>query len=163
MSRVLGIDPGRDGAGVLLDGRSVISWWLTADLLPGKGYDADALAGRLRSTHAAHRIDLVVLELYAGRPGEGRGSGMTIGVGWGIWRGAAAGLGIPVITPASSSWTRTLFRDVQGEGKERSIAVAGTLDLDLTPGRRRKPHDGLADAACLSLYGQTHPLARSAT
>lgn len=159
---ILGIDPGKDGAGVLLNGRAVVSWWLTDALLPSKGYDADALAGRVRGLHAAHRVDLIVLELCAGRPGEGRGSGMTTGIGWGLWRGIAAGLGIPTLTPTSASWTKAMFRDVQGEGKDRAIAVARTLDLDLTPGRRMKPHTGLADAACLALYGATHPLAQLA-
>lgn len=38
--------------------------------------------------------------------------------------------------------------------KARSIAAAQRLlpDLDLSPGRRTKPHDGLADAGCLAVY-----------
>lgn len=157
MSRILGIDPGRDGAGVLLDGRVVLASWLTATILPAKGYDFDAAADLLRALHAEHRIALAVLELDAGRPGEGSASARTIGKGWGMWRMGMSMLGVPTITPTSASWTRAMFRDIQG-GKERAVALARTLDLDLTPGRRGKPHDGLADAACLALYGQAHPL-----
>jgi DNA polymerase III epsilon subunit-like protein len=27
--------------------------------------------------------------------------------------------------------------------------------FDLSPGRKRKPHDGLADALCIALYGMS--------
>jgi hypothetical protein len=59
-----------------------------------------------------------------------------------------------VIEPTPQSWQRVILRDIPGEGKARSIARAAQLPgLNLTPGRRRKAHDGLADAACLALYG----------
>ena len=163
MTRVLGIDPGKDGAAVLLDGRLVIASVRTRDLIGKADWHAGygGVTAWLRATHAEHRIGLAVLELHAGRPGEGGGSARTIGVGWGIWLGALSALEIPVITPAAARWTRTMLVDIGGEGKERAIAVARPI-IDLTPGRRRKPHDGLADAVCLALYGQTHPLARVA-
>lgn len=159
MSRaILGIDPGKDGALVLLRGREVLAATRTRDLIgAAKWQAAHARAtGWLRSAHAEHRIDLAVLELAAGRPGEGRGSALTTGIGWGLWLGAVSALGIPVRTPASVSWTADLFRGVAGEGKERAVSLAmqEVPDLDLVPGRARKPHDGLADAACLALWGE---------
>lgn len=161
MSRaILGIDPGKDGALVLLRGREVLAAVRTSELIgSAKWQAAHPLAtGWLRSAHAAHRIDLAVLELFAGRSGRkgAAGSMLTIGVGWGLWLGAVSALGIPVRTPASASWTADLFRGVAGEGKERAVSLAmqEVPDLDLTPGRARKPHDGLADAACLALWGE---------
>lgn len=155
---ILGIDPGKAGAAVLLDrDRRVVNNVRTADLV-GDGWHkggAVALAAWLRSAHAEWRLQGAVLELYAGRPGEGRGGLMTLGVGWGVWYGALLGLGVEVRTPASASWTRRIFDGVQGEGKERAVALARMRlpDLDLTRGRERKPHDGTADAGCLALWG----------
>ena len=155
---ILGIDPGKDGALVLLRGREVLAAVRTSELIGSTKWQAAHARATswIRSAHAEHRIDLAVLELYGGRSGEGRGSLLTVGVGWGMWLGAVSALGIPVRTPASVSWTADLFRGVAGEGTERAVAVAmqEVPDLDLMPGRARRPHDGLADAACLALWGE---------
>ena len=155
---ILGIDPGKKGALVLLHGRTVLASAFTEAITGGRDWleVGPALAGWIRGIHAEHRIGLAVLELYAGRAGEGGGSLLTVGVGWGAWYGLLCGLEIPVLTPASSSWTREMFRGVSGEGKARSVALCRAMlpDLDLTPGRKRVPHDGLADAACLAMWGQ---------
>jgi len=49
-----------------------------------------------------------------------------------------------------------VLKDVSGDGKGRSIYVASQRvpTLDLTPGSRRKPHDGLADAALIAEYAR---------
>lgn len=155
---ILGIDPGKDGALVVIRGRDILAATTTADLLGGAKWQAAhaEVTGWIRSAHAEHRITFAILELYAGRAGEGGGSLLTVGVGWGLYLGALSALGIPVRTPASATWTRELFVGIAGEGKERSVSFARQMlpDLDLTPGRRRKPHDGLADAGCLAVWGQ---------
>jgi hypothetical protein len=57
-----------------------------------------------------------------------------------------------------------VLRDIPGEGKARAIARAAQLPgLNLTPGRRRKAHDGLADAACLALYGGDNHMKKETT
>lgn len=154
---ILGIDPGKDGALVLLDGGRLAFAARTSEIASGRWEtSADAMADVLRAVHAEHRIRGAVLELHAGRPGEGGGSARTVGVGWGLWRGTLAALKIETRTPASAAWTRDLFRGVPGEGKERAASVArgAVPDLDLRPGRCKKDHDGLADAACLALWGE---------
>ena len=164
--RVLGIDPGKDGAGVLLQGGIAVGSWLTADLLvavkAGKApdYSPERMWLHLCDVLSAARPDLAVLELPAGRPGEGGGSARVTGVGWGLWRMALAASGIPTITPASASWAKVILRDAPGEGKARAVHVALSRvpSLNLTPGRKRVPHSGLADAACLALYGLTRTI-----
>jgi hypothetical protein len=161
---VAGIDPGKKGGIVLLRGRTVLAAVRMADLVPdgAKWHAAHAaVTGRIRSLHAEHAIALAVLELYAGRAGQGRGSMLTIGVGWGLILGAFSALEIPVLTPASNAWTSRMFKDIAGDGKERSIHLCRSVlpDLDLKPGRCTTVQDGLADAGVLALYGQSHPLA----
>lgn len=158
MRTVLGIDPGKDGAAVLLVGDSDHMALMLAPVVGGKKWEAvhALITGWLRSAHATYPIDLAVLELHAGRQGEGAGSARTIGVGWGLWLGALSGLGIRVIMPTAQSWQKALLADMPGEGKDRAISycLQALPSLDLTPGRRRVPHSGLADAGCLALYGR---------
>jgi hypothetical protein len=58
--------------------------------------------------------------------------------------------------PARGEELKELLTDLAGEGKDRAVALARQRlpGLDLTPGRRRVPHTGLADAGCLALYGR---------
>jgi hypothetical protein len=154
----LGLDPGKDGAIVLLDGASVVAQVRIATLLRGARWHAahPAVTGWIRSAVVEHHPEVAALELYAGRPGEGRGSMLTVGVGWGLCLGALSALGVPVLTPTSATWTRDLLRGVAGEGKQRAICWASQafFGLDLTPGRVATPHSGLADAACLARWAQ---------
>lgn len=163
-ARVLGIDPGKDGAAVLLQGRRILDVTLTAHVIGDAKWQAahGALCEHVRRVVREHGVDLAVLELYAGRAGEGRGSMLTIGVGWGLWLGVLSMAGLPVLTPTSATWARRVLADVSGDGKERSIAVARALGVNVTPGRRVKPHSGIADAACLALYGADSALGRVA-
>ena len=158
---ILGVDPGKDGAAVLLDpsvlGGRYVAHVRTADLV-GEGWHRGggvAVAAWLREAHGRWPIRVAVLELFAGRSGEGRGGLMTVGVGWGTWYGALLALGIEVRTPSSAGWARTMFAGVQGEGKERAVTLARMRwpDLPLMRGRETKPRDGIADAACLAGWG----------
>jgi len=157
---VLGIDPGKDGAAVLLREDGQVHALLVAEIVAGRRWEAvhPEIARWLREVHYCWHIERAVLELHGGRPGEGAASARTIGIGWGLWLGALSALSIPVVMPTPQRWQKALLGDLAGESKERSIAYARQHlpGLDLTPGRRRKPHDGLADAGCLALYGRSH-------
>lgn len=160
VSTVLGIDPGKDGAAVVLGpdlSADPLAVLLLDPIVGGKKWEAvhPEITRWIRAVHATTPIDLAVLELHAGRPGEGAGSARTIGVGWGLWLGALSALGIPVICPASNKWTADLLSDLPGEGKDRAVAFVRQRipGVNLTPGRRVKPHTGISDAACLAVYG----------
>jgi hypothetical protein len=161
MRPILGIDPGKDGALVLLHVvGSDVEDHLAVKLAPmvgNKRWEAvhTLVSGEIRSMHAAYPIDLAVLELHAGRPGEGAGSARTIGVGWGLLLGVLSGLGVRVIIPTAQSWQRAMLGDLAGEGKDRAVTLCQQRvpGLALVPPRGRVPHTGLAEAACLALYG----------
>jgi len=163
MKVVVGIDPGKDGALVAIhfDGK-IRRVELTKEqfTIPiGKGsrreYDAAAMGNCLVELHAVYGIDLVVIEKQQAMPGQGSTSMFSIGLGYGLWLGAIATLGIPVQVVHPRTWQKRILRDVPGEGKGRAILLCKQRlpELDLTPGRKRKPHDGIADAACMSLFG----------
>ena len=157
MTAYLGIDPGLDGALVVLvrgagDIRCVLQH-CTRDLCPD-GYLPERMDAAVSEALMLCDIHMAVLERVHARPGEGVSSSFKFGVGWGLWRGILAGRISSVLEPTPQSWQKSVLRDIPGEGKARAIARAAQIrDLDLSPGRRRKPHDGLADAACLALYG----------
>ncbi len=157
---ILGIDPGKDGAAVLIRDGAHVHAVLASELLCGPSWEAAhaEVTRWLRLVHATWPLDLVVLERVGGRPGEGATSARTMGVGWGLWLGGASMLGVPVIIPTPQRWQREMLADLPGDTKARSVAWcrAHLPELDLTPGRRRVPHDGLADAACLAVYGRRH-------
>lgn len=149
---VLGIDPGLDGALVVVRNGRVVAQCCTRDLCPD-GYVAERMDALVSEWCGLHLVDVAVLERVSSRPGQGVASMFKLGYGVGLWRGILAGRVPTVIEPTPQSWQKVVLRDIPGEGKARSVARASMLaGLDLTPGRRRRPHDGLADAACLAIY-----------
>ncbi len=154
MSVIVGVDPGKAGALVALDeaGRLVAAHAAEDTYCPGE-YRPAEMARLLRDLAPA----LVVLERQHAMPKQGLSSTFSIGRGFGLWEGVVAALEVPVHVVTSSVWQRAVLRAVPGEGKVRAIlaAEARVPELVLTPGRRRKPHDGLADACCLALYGMS--------
>ena len=164
---IIGIDPGKRGGWVALDCSSGIDPmdWLAADhpdygYVQQKRYLPSVMAQGLREVLERGNIAACVLEKQQARPIEGRSSCLTTGYGWGLWAGITAALQIPVISVSSSKWTRAMFSSSRAEGKGRAVELVSQRlpALPLTWGRRRKPHDGLADAACLALYGARESL-----
>jgi hypothetical protein len=163
----LGIDPGRDGAAVLVqqDGHDLILLGsvLFADCLdpwtPTTVRDVLADLANAIAPVVGSRVDRVALEMaQAPRTAGGNtGSGVLgTGIRWGYLHSACCYLwpGASLWTPAASPWMAQALRDQPGEGKARAVALVQSRlpDLDLTPGRRRKPHDGLADAGALAIW-----------
>ena len=158
MRVVLGIDPGKNGALVVLcEERGVVfclGQALTADFVVDGEYQPSLMWARVRELRLEHKVTRGVLERVSVRPLEGVSSACTSGKGWGLWRMALAGLVDEVIEPTPAKWTKVGLEDQVGEGKARAISRASQIPgLNLTPKGRRRLHDGLADAACLALYG----------
>ena len=159
----VGIDPGKDGAVVVLDqyGKAVASYLTARDftIRLGKGSKRDYTESRMAQTfdwiNKKYNVVVTVLEKQWARPKQGVSSTFSSGVGYGLWKGILSATGIPFIEVSPRTWTGCVLKDVSGDGKGRSVYVASQRvpTLDLTPGSKRKPHDGLADAACLALYG----------
>lgn len=150
--RVLGIDPGRDGALVVLDETGCLYQRLTAEICP-LDYLPEAMAGAVRDAQVLG-VTRAVLELPFVQPGRSISQGLLIGTGWGLWRGILAALHIETLEVRPRTWQGAILKGSALEGKARAIARATSIPrLHLSPGKKRVPHSGLADAACLALYG----------
>ena len=162
MPVVIGIDPGKSGAVVALDlDRLPVRSWITKDeftVLTGKSkrsYVEGAMGKALSALHGSEGIVLAVLEKQQAMPKQGISSTFQTGLGFGLWRGVLGALEIPTVVIHSKTWQREICRDLPGDTKKRAILACfhQLPSLDLTPGRRTKPFDGIADAACMALYG----------
>jgi hypothetical protein len=161
---VMGIDPGLDGGLVALgpDGRVA-----AADLMPtlpsGRGSGRRLDFVRLRDLLPRGPDALVVLEELQGRPGAAMGatSALTMGQNHGLLVGMLVERGVAFELVNPQRWQRVMTPG-SGDPKCRSVLTCQRLlpRLCLTPGKRTKPHDGLADAALLALYGLRELLAR---
>lgn len=159
MKLVIGIDPGKKGAVVALGLTGKAVEWMAADepggYVDGGQYLPRVLADWLGDLTIANDVVLVVIEKQQARPVEGRTSCLTTGYGWGLLTGLIASAKLPRLDVTASVWVKAILGTAKGERKARSVAhcQARVPDLPLTWGRRRKAHDGLADAANLALYG----------
>jgi crossover junction endodeoxyribonuclease RuvC len=89
-------------------------------------------------------------------PGEGRSTAFTAGRSYGALEMALTALAIPYEIVRPRTWQKVVLKGVEGvDTKARAVLKCQRVfpTINLTPGRRRKPMDGIADAACLALYG----------
>lgn len=157
----VGIDNGLDGGIVAIDeNRNVVIGSITPFIVEKKKksrkrhYNTTEMK-RVLSEFPIGSAVYVVLEKAQAMPGQGVSSMFSIGRGFGLWEGLLVGLGIPYSVVHPRTWQASVCKDVQGDTKTRSVITCQRMipTLDLTPGKKRKPHDGLADAACMALYG----------
>ena len=151
--RVLGIDPGRQGALVAVESSSLEV--LDYMFMPYDGKELDVTS--VLSFVNRCNPDLVVLERQIAMPKQGRSSLFSLASGYGALRATLACAGVSYITPLPNAWTKVALAGVpgSGRGKGRNIAAAKRMfpDFNMSPGRRRVDHDGLADAVMLAYYG----------
>jgi len=155
----MGIDPGKKGAAVLVRGVDVVG--VTKLPFTGKDLDLHALTAWLEgicdregcSTDAV----VVAVEALGSRPSPRMGavSAITMGKNWGRLDGWLVGLGCRYDVVRPKAWQSRICPG-SSDPKERSIAAVRRLFpcLDLTPGKKRKPDDNIADAGCLAEYAK---------
>lgn len=161
----IGIDPGKDGALVVLpdedDGK--VKGYITpvgpASGGGGREYLASAMAEIMAGVCKEYDVRLVAIERGLARR-RGRNAGATsiyaTGYGVALWVGMAAMSFVPYVEVPPFEWHSQITTSWPGGTKERAIACVRRVlpCLELAPGDRRVPHTGLADAACLAMYAQ---------
>lgn len=165
-----GMDPGNKGAIVAMDERAKVVYQHEIPLLNiGKGrsnkwvLDPQGLLRCLLEVRGLGEPLFFVLEkaqvMAPGGGGQSPASARSMfqyGRGYGCMEMALIALGIPYEAVHPKTWGNQILRGIEGgDTKARAILKAQRAipTLDLTPGRKRTPHDGLADAACMCLYG----------
>jgi crossover junction endodeoxyribonuclease RuvC len=146
---VIGIDPGIEGAGTVLDtGGELIEVFDLPIVGEGAGRRIDAanLADLIRA-HAPYR--LAVVEQVASRPGQGVSSPFKFGQSYGAILGVVGALAIPVrhVTPAK--WKKALGLSSDGEASRARAIETWPTHAGLFA--RKRDHNR-AEAALLGLY-----------
>jgi len=173
MIRLLGIDPGLDGAFAILDlhqdgqlphllsvtGTPTLWYTTTRAKKRRRDYDVVCMHGMLAAacTPAPVTIGGVYLERQGARPGQGVTSTFSTGMGFGLWRGLVIGAGLPLVTVQPQVWRRGCGL---GKGKAASLRVVLERFPTQFPAHLRR-HDGAADAVLLAYFGflttRAHP------
>lgn len=158
-----GIDPGLDGSLVAINENYDVVMAVLAPTInvAKKGskriMDQLQVANLLRELAALDDDLYVALEVSTSRPQEGVTSAFKNGQNQMVWSQTLVVLGISHEIARSGVWQRKALQGLSGDDAKARAVIACTQrlpNLDLTPGRRRKPHDGLADAGALALYAE---------
>jgi len=156
----LGIDPGKQGAAVLItrSGNPIDCLKLPHN---GKDLDLVILADWLDRVcfDQGCTLDTVnaAIEALGARPSPkmGAASAVTMGKNWGRLDGWLAGVGCRYDVVQPKTWQK-LICPGSGDPKPRSVSACRRLfpSLDLTPGRKVKPDDNIADAALIAEWAR---------
>lgn len=156
MSRIcVGIDPGLDGAVCLLydNGHAELDDTPTLNVGRGKVTKRDyAIPEMVRLLRRLQGDDVAVaLEAVHSMPGQGVASTFTFGVGFGVWQGILAALGLPYDLVPPQRWKKTMM-DGMGQDKDASRLRALQLFPHMCEELRRKKDNGRAEALLLAEY-----------
>ena len=146
MTRIAGIDPGRDGAIVVLQDGAIYKYTLLRSCIP-KLYLLD------------HGVRTVYIEKAQPMGRESSKAMFNYGREYGFLLGTLSGSGLDVNFVPPAVWTGALHKKApiaQHSPKVASLYVARQLWPDqtfLASERCRVPHDGIVDAALIAYYG----------
>lgn len=155
--KVLGIDPGKSGAAVLLhDNGRIAEIWDAPIIKIGtkKVYDTAAMADIIQSvidaafTNPVH----VAIEQVAARPGQGVTSMFEFGLGYGLWQGMIAVARIPATFYTPQAWKKGVLAGMP-PGKGASLVRAKQL-WPTCIGFNRAKDEGRAEAALIAHHHQ---------
>lgn len=155
--RIAGIDPGLKGAAVLIapGEYAALRMPVAAD---GKSIDGATLGAWL----LVQEPDLVIVEklgarnMFAagGKAIRKAGNEFRFATGYGVIIGALQVMGLPYKLVQPMVWkARVLAGTDMGKQAAIDFVAREYPQIDLTPDRCRSPQDGIADAACLAVYG----------
>lgn len=143
----VGIDPGKNGAAVLLSSDKIhIHDW----------ENSKVAAERLRDWHNKFWGDLIVgIEKVTSQKTDGHAFSFRFGVNFGIWQGICAGLSIEPVLIHFSTWQSALLPGWNKRGidnKKTAINIVRELYPAVKKSIYLKKHDGRADALLIATY-----------
>lgn len=106
---------------------------------------------------ASSPVDLIVIEKQHARPYDGHTSMNTALPAYGQLIGMCQAKGWPLKIVEPREWKRVVLKGTKRDKQAACAYVAMRYPkIDLRPGRRRKAHDGIADAVCIAEWGKRH-------
>jgi len=150
--RVLGVDPGLNGALALWD--SDMGILITLDMpIVKSGKHKQISEGLLADMVSRLDPETAWVELVHAMPKQGVVSTFTFGMGFGMVRGVITGKGVPLRLVRPQQW-----KSVYGlrSDKSASRAVAARLFPSCANEFSRVRDEGRSEAALIALYGAEH-------
>src|ERR1035437_10078599 len=154
--KILGVDNGLSGGLVIVEDGKLAHMLVTPTVLvkaSKREFNEDAIVAFIEK----HKPDHVFLEKAQSMPGQGVSSMLSIGLGYGTYRGILAALKLPRTLVHPKTWQKVMFQDLP---KTDTKAMSHIVCMRLWPGmswlaseRCKKAHDGLTDAAMIAMYG----------
>lgn len=152
--RILGIDPGLDGALALIDGNDLVVIEDMPTIAAKKRRQINEVElARIIDALLISRVNAAFLELVGIRPGEGPVGAFAFGRGYGLLRGILRAHFVPLYDVPPAVWKRAVGIPA-GAGKDSSRALATELWQRKAELFRRVKDDGRADAALIARYGR---------
>lgn len=149
MTIIVGIDPGQSGGIALIHPSGNVASWVMP--LAGKEIDGHEVANYLRGLTPL----TVFIEKVHSMPKQGLSSTFKFGMGYGLVIGICEALEIPYRLVTPQAWKKVVL---SGTAKDKDAAISFVRraypSVDMTPGKKRVPHDGIADAVCIAEYGR---------
>ena len=157
-----GIDPGMTGGLAVLDEDGKLISVAAIPRMNGSTGPQDYQAIKVWFSELRRMGDVhLALERLSVRPGEGIKGTLTAGTNWGFLKGMIVAIGARYVEPTPQAWKKTLGLPKRSgkerkQGKEDAVVLATQLfpGINLTPGRKKIPHDGMADAVLIAEYAR---------
>ena len=158
----VGCDPGMTGGLAAVDQEGVLISVIPIPRVHGSTgpQDYHAIKEWFASIKKMGKVE-AALERISVRPGEGVKSTLTAGTNWGFLKGMLVAIGARYVEPTPQAWKKVLGLPKRSgkerkKGKEDAVVLATQLfpGIDLTPGRKRIPHDGMADSVLIAEYAR---------
>ena len=160
MKVFVGLDPGMTGGLAAVDKEGSLLSVIAMPRVNGSTGPQDYHAIK-EWVAAMKRLWKVEASLERGsvRPGEWFKSTLTAGTNWGFLKGMLVAIGARYVEPTPQVWKKALGLPKRSgkerkQGKQDAVVLATQLfpGIDLTPGRKKVPHDGMAAAVLIAEY-----------
>ena len=152
---IFGIDPGLKGGIAAYHKKEKTMCGCIMPIVKGE-IDIGLFASMLVKGSVAY------VEQVHSMPAQGVSSTFTFGKGYGKILGALEAHGIAYVLVTPLKWKKAVFVDYDkddygGSFSNKQMAIDHVShnwpSVDLTPGRKRIPSDGISDAVCICEYG----------
>ncbi len=162
---ILGIDPGKSGAVVLLNERYIVDWWCAPII--GKeynGFEMQRISVKVLGYCGPLKTTAFIEFQNAGAYNKlkiGATSIFQMGLGYGRWLQALEGNGIPYRTVTPAMWMKKFASKAKISGKERKayhVLLARRMWPTSVPWDKlpKDAREGIAEAALIAEYGRTN-------